>query len=207
MSYNGNPASHTRSDGNELREANLLNALAVAEQAAKKSLRATKAHRDLLLLAIKDFEIHVEASEINVPSGKSEIIESAIKSFQLEYDRLRSMLDGLAERSAESLTRAYENLERDVRFVTIMLFGRTRTGKSTTMEALTGGDGNSIGKGKQHTTTEVKAYYFPAQSGDGEPNYPCLRIVDTPGIEGFEGESLAAMAEEFVERSDHIFSC
>ncbi|WKT61289.1 50S ribosome-binding GTPase [Microbulbifer thermotolerans] len=205
MSYSGNPAPHTRCNGNELREEKLLNALAVAEQAAKKSLRATKAHRDLLLSVIKDFEIHVEASEINVPSGKSEIIESAIKSFQLEYDKLRSMLDGLAERSTESLTRAYENLEKDVRFVTIMLFGRTRAGKSTTMEALTGGDGTSIGKGKQHTTTEVKAYYFPALSSDSEPNYPCLRIVDTPGIEGFEGESLAAMAEEFVERSDHIF--
>jgi GTP-binding protein EngB required for normal cell division len=205
MSYDGNPAYHTRCCRNELREEKLLNALAVAEQAAQKSLRATKAHRDLLLSVIEDFEIHVEASEINVPTGKSEIIESAIKNFQLEYDKLRCMLDGLAERSSELLTRAYENLERDVRFVTIMLFGRTRAGKSTTMEAITGGDGTSIGKGKQHTTTEVKAYYLPAQSGDGEPNYPCLRIVDTPGIEGFEGESLAAMAEEFIERSDHIF--
>lgn len=205
MSYSGNPAPHAHCGGNEQREKKFLDALYAAEQAARKSLRATKAHRDLLLSVMKDFERHVDASEISVSSGKSEIIESAIKSFQLEYDKLRSILDGLAERSTESLTRAYENLERDVRFVTIMLFGRTRAGKSTTMEALTGGDGASIGKGKQHTTTEVKAYYFPAQSGDSEPDYPCLRIVDTPGIEGFEGESLAAMAEAFVERSDHIF--
>ncbi len=205
MSYSGNPDPNTRCVRNELRERKLFDALAVAEEAAKKSLRATKAHRDLLLSVIKDFELRVEASDIEVPSGKSEIIESTIKSFQLEYDKLRNMLDGLAERSAESLTRAYENLERDAHFVTIMLFGRTRAGKSITMEALTGGDGTSIGKGKQHTTTEVKAYYFPARPNDVEPNYPCLRIVDTPGIEGFEGESLAAMAEEFVERSDHIF--
>ena len=57
MSYSGNPAPHTRCNGNELREEKLLNALAVAEQAAKKSLRATKAHRDLLLSVIKDFLI------------------------------------------------------------------------------------------------------------------------------------------------------
>jgi len=37
MTYNGNPAPHTRCEGNELREAKLHNALAVAEQAAKKS--------------------------------------------------------------------------------------------------------------------------------------------------------------------------
>jgi transcription antitermination factor NusA-like protein/GTP-binding protein EngB required for normal cell division len=204
MSQNEN-VTKTIQEDDVIRKKELLDALTVAEQAAIKSLNATKFQRDILLSVVKNFEQQVKESEISVPPGESAIIESAIKSFQVEYDKLRITLDRLAERSSELLTSAYANLERDARYVTIMLFGRTRAGKSTTMEALTGGDGASIGLGNQHTTKEIKAYYFPSDSGKTEPGYPCLRIVDTPGIEGFEGETLAAMAEGFVERSDHIF--
>lgn len=62
----------------------------------------------------------------------------------------------------------------------------------------TGGDGTTIGIGKQHTTTQIKQYFWP-------PKQKTLRIVDTPGIEGFKGEELAAQAHDFVELADHIF--
>ncbi|WP_199902619.1 GTPase, partial [Azospirillum sp. B4] len=113
-------------------------------------------------------------------------------------------LDVLLSRAATELSDAFADVERDAAFVTIMLFGRTRAGKSTTMEALTAGDGASIGVGRQHTTTEIRTYYYPRQPDGGKPNTPALRIVDTPGIDGFEGDALAEMAERFIERSDHI---
>lgn len=87
MSFSKNAAQYTRGESDMVREQKFLNALPIAEQVAKKSLSVTKSHRDLLLSVIKDFERHIKASEISVPSGKSEIIESAIKSFQIEYDK------------------------------------------------------------------------------------------------------------------------
>ena len=183
----------------------MRDALENAARAAAASLDAIGPHRDQLLDVLKQFEADVEASGVDVAAGGAKVVEEAADTFGAEYDKLRDILEGLADRAAEALSLAYADLQRDARFTTVMLFGRTRAGKSTTMEALTGGDGASIGAGRQHSTIEVKAYYFPPPPTSAEPDYPCLRIIDTPGIEGFEGEDLAAMAEEFVTRADHIF--
>ena len=56
----------------------------------------------------------------------------------------------------------------------IVLYGRTETGKSTLMEILTRGNGESIGKGAQRTTQNVRGY-----------DWNGLRIYDTPGIAAF----------------------
>ena len=180
-------------------------ALENAARAAETSLIAIGPYRDRLLDVLAHFEADVEASGLDVAESRAKVVQEAAVQFGAEYDKLREKLEGLAERAAAALSLAYADLQRDARFTTVMLFGRTRAGKSTTMEALTGGDGASIGAGRQHFTIEVKAYYFPPPTTTSEPDYPCLRIIDTPGIEGFEGDDLAAMAEEFVTRADHIF--
>ncbi len=59
---------------------------------------------------------------------------------------------------------------------TITLFGRTMAGKSTIREALTNGDGSTIGKGAQRTTRDIREY-----------RWNNLRIIDTPGIGAYEG--------------------
>lgn len=59
----------------------------------------------------------------------------------------------------------------------ITLFGRTMAGKSTLMEILIHGNGDSIGKGAQRTTRDVRTYI-----------YKNLQITDVPGIAAFEGE-------------------
>ncbi len=43
----------------------------------------------------------------------------------------------------------------------------------------------------------MSSYYWP-------PGQSCLRIIDTPGIEGFKGDDLATMALDFVDQADHI---
>lgn len=75
----------------------------------------------------------------------------------------------------------------------ISLFGRTMAGKSTLMEILTKGKGNSIGKGKQRTTRDVRTY-----------TYKSLKITDVPGVAAFEGEEDETVAFEAAQKSDLI---
>ena len=67
----------------------------------------------------------------------------------------------------------YERLER----FSITLFGRTMAGKSTLMEILTEGDGESIGKGAQRTTRDIRTY-----------RWKNLDITDVPGVAAFDGQ-------------------
>lgn len=81
----------------------------------------------------------------------------------------------------------------------IVLFGRTKVGKSTVREALTQGNGQSIGKGGQSTTKAINEY-----------NWCNLQVYDTPGIlstkdtnvdqQGIGDEE--RMANELLQRSD-----
>ncbi|KXW57175.1 hypothetical protein FEMY_23010 [Ferrovum myxofaciens] len=108
--------------------------------------------RDTFLDVLCRFEDVVDAVEVVLSANASASIRDATNAFRTRYDALRSTLDGLVERTAANLSAAYSDIERDSDLVTIMLFGRTRAGKSTTMEALTGWGGASIGIGRQHTT-------------------------------------------------------
>ena len=75
----------------------------------------------------------------------------------------------------------------------ITLFGRTMVGKSTLMEILTHGKGESIGKGAQRTTRDVRTY-----------TYRDLKITDVPGIAAFEGKEDEDAAFEAAKKSDLI---
>lgn len=182
----------------------LRGSLAQAERVANASLNTARIHHDNLLIVLNQFQDEVEKSKVDTADVKLKSARTVANEFSVKYVDLCTTIKDLVTNSTDAVSSAYFDRERNARFVTVMLFGRTRAGKSTTMEAITGGDGTTIGVGRQHTTTEVKSYYFPAPEIDVEPDYPCLRIVDTPGIEGFEGDELSGMAEEFIERSDHI---
>ena len=75
----------------------------------------------------------------------------------------------------------------------ITLFGRTMAGKSTLMEILTRGRGESIGKGAQRTTRDVRTY-----------KYKNLHITDVPGIAAFEGEDDENIAFDAAKKCDLI---
>jgi hypothetical protein len=76
---------------------------------------------------------------------------------------------------------------------TVTLFGRTKAGKSTIREALTNGNGNTIGKGSQRTTRDVRTYYWNN-----------LRILDTPGFDAYEGVEDEKIAFSQVDETDLI---
>jgi transcription antitermination factor NusA-like protein/GTP-binding protein EngB required for normal cell division len=182
----------------------LMAALALAARSASHALNAARPESQALLATLETFAAKVHGLHMPLPSGCDESIGAVLQTFTTQYDALRDTLDDQTGRAASELSRAFADLERNAASVTIMLFGRTRAGKSTTMEALTGGDGASIGVGRQHTTTDVRAYHYPRAPNGAAPGGLSLRIVDTPGIEGFEGDALAEMAEKYIEQSDHI---
>jgi small GTP-binding protein len=76
---------------------------------------------------------------------------------------------------------------------TVTLFGRTMAGKSTIREALTRGDGTTIGKGAQRTTRDVREYTWNS-----------LRIIDTPGIGAYEGDEDRAQALSVIDETDVV---
>jgi len=78
-------------------------------------------------------------------------------------------------------------------YFTVTLFGRTKAGKSTIREALTNGDGSTIGKGSQRTTRDVNVY-----------NWNHLRILDTPGLDAYKGEEDENIAFSQVDETDLI---
>lgn len=98
------------------------------------------------------------------------------------------------------LTDKVKRISDDLQFLrghakefSIVVYGRTMAGKSTLMEILTHGNGESIGKGGQRTTRDVRDY-----SWNG------LRIWDVPGICAFGGAEDERKALEAAKSADLI---
>jgi len=118
---------------------------------------------------INDKAVYNSINEVN--NKTSELLKSGFKRFE------------------ESFAKKADNLSD----FTVTLFGRTKAGKSTIREALTKGDGSTIGKGAQRTTRDVKTYKW---------NH--LRIVDTPGFDAYKGEEDEKIAFSQVDETDLI---
>ncbi|EKT4456789.1 50S ribosome-binding GTPase [Pseudomonas putida] len=111
-------------------------------------------------------------------------------------DGLRNMLQDLERDYGKLLSRRNANLAKQKRSLdcfNVMLFGRTMAGKSTIREAITRGDGQTIGKGAQRTTRDVKEY-----------EWNNLRIIDTPGFGAYNGQEDTQIAHEILEQSDVV---
>lgn len=111
-------------------------------------------------------------------------------------DGLTSMLQDLERDYGKLLSKRNANLAKQKRSLdcfNVMLFGRTMAGKSTIREAITRGDGQTIGKGAQRTTRDVKEY-----------EWNNLRIIDTPGFGAYNGQEDTQIAHEILEQSDVV---
>lgn len=111
-------------------------------------------------------------------------------------DGLTNMLRDLKRDYGKLLSKRNVNLAKQKRSLdcfNVMLFGRTMAGKSTIREAITRGDGQTIGKGAQRTTRDVKEY-----------EWNNLRIIDTPGFGAYNGQEDTKIAHEILEQSDVV---
>ena len=103
-----------------------------------------------------------DTSEDN-PQTQTELVDKLQKTMAICARRFEETLQNIEQR--------VDALAEDMKHFKIVLFGRTKAGKSTVREALTQGNGDTIGKGGQSTTLENHEY-----------NWYNLRVYDTPGI-------------------------
>lgn len=148
---------------------------------AEKAVAQAAAHVNALRLAVANASVSSPSDGASVDAARSSLRE------------LRTRLDDLATRHTAA---AYESLaaraSRADQF-TVTLFGRTMAGKSTIREAITRGDGSTIGRGGQRTTRRIHEYPWNSEQ---------LRLVDTPGVGAFDGDHDATLAFSAVEHAD-----
>ena len=108
-----------------------------------------------------------------------------VEKQKLELQQLRKRIDYIGG--------DLQNLRGRMKDFSIVVYGRTMAGKSTLMEILTHGNGQSIGKGGQRTTLDVRDYYWNG-----------LKITDVPGIAAFGGEADERLALEAAKKADLI---
>jgi len=120
----------------------------------------------------------------------------ALSEHKMVEDGLTNMLHDLEDGYKMLLSKRNTNLtkqKRSLECFNVMLFGRTMAGKSTIREAITRGDGQTIGKGAQRTTRDVQEYEWNS-----------LRIIDTPGFGAYNGKEDTEVAHEILEQSDVV---
>lgn len=118
---------------------------------------------------------------------------AAIENARARLQELKSTLERTLDNSLRATRAALHAKEAVLNRFTVTLFGRTMAGKSTIREALTRGDGATIGKGAQRTTRDVREYTWNS-----------LRIIDTPGIGAYEGDEDRAQALSVIDETDIV---
>lgn len=127
------------------------------------------------------------ASRLTINDG------TAVADARARLQELEAKLENTITRSLRTATDALQTKHRTLNRFTVTLFGRTMAGKSTIREALTRGDGTTIGKGAQRTTRDVREYTWNS-----------LRIIDTPGIGAYEGSADHAEALSVIDETDVV---
>jgi hypothetical protein len=118
---------------------------------------------------------------------------AAVEDARARLQELEAKLDVTLSHSLGATRVDLQAKQRALNRFTVTLFGRTMAGKSTIREALTRGDGSSIGKGAQRTTRDVREYTWNS-----------LCIIDTPGIGAYEGEEDRARALSVINETDVV---
>lgn len=116
-----------------------------------------------------------------------------VEDARARLQQLETKLETTLANSLEATQAALRAKEAALSRFTVTLFGRTMAGKSTIREALTRGDGATIGKGAQRTTRDVREYTWNS-----------LRIIDTPGIGAYEGDKDRAQALSVIDETDVV---
>lgn len=118
---------------------------------------------------------------------------AAVEDARARLQEIEAKLDATLSNALASTRGVLQSKNAALNRFTVTLFGRTMAGKSTIREALTRGDGTTIGKGAQRTTQDVREYTWNS-----------LRIIDTPGIGAYKGDEDRARALAVIDETDVV---
>jgi tRNA U34 5-carboxymethylaminomethyl modifying GTPase MnmE/TrmE len=164
-------------------------ALIKCSQTAKSAYNRSSIYAHKIESAIKKLNSYIIAINYEILNRKgADKFQFATTLKQIQLD-----IKALSEDSLEDLVISLDKKRKHLKNFTVALFGRTKAGKSTLRETLTRGNGSTIGKGSQRTTREVKEYSWQG-----------LRLLDTPGIEAFQGDDDTEKANDIIDQSDII---
>jgi small GTP-binding protein len=171
-------------------ESEFAEALANCTKTAKKAYRQTIKHFQELESIISKLNLSLTENAKNLLNKK----DAKNFSFSKALNKVIDHIQEISENGLKDLKDAIDVKSKYLNDFTITLFGRTKAGKSTIRESLTkNGDGGTIGIGRLHTTKEARDYKWKG-----------LRILDTPGVEGYKGEKETQKAIEVIDQTDIV---
>ena len=149
-------------------------------------------------IANKEFK-HLESTLISAEERINEVnFELSNKKWQISdlSEMLSSQLMEIQSSFASISSKFIDDIEtikQNKSKFSIVLFGRTKAGKSTLFETLTNGDGKSIGTGETRKTRDKRTYPWLG-----------LEITDLPGVDAYEGEEDEQIALYYAVPADLI---
>ncbi|MBN9685568.1 MULTISPECIES: GTPase domain-containing protein [unclassified Corallococcus] len=180
------PAVRPSARRERLGRVDLKSSVARCRHVARESFAATQAEFGRMEKALRAFDAELEkVARMELGRHSHAQLRKAVAPL-LEQKRAR-----IQERFKD-LVDAHELRREQLDTFTVLFFGKTMAGKSTTIEAISAGSGDTIGDGGPDYTKKIEGV-------------PCdgLLLVDTPGLLGFRKE-LAGVAESYVTRADLI---
>lgn len=167
-------------------EANFRKALEDCKKSAEKAYFQNQGYADETQKILE--KLDQELKQIFPQTRKLQKAE-----WEIELEKVAQEINKLAQSGMDDLRKSLDIKKAKIPDFTLALFGRTKAGKSTIREALTNGSGETIGKGSQRTTRDVWEYKWRG-----------LRLLDTPGIEAYQGEEDTAKANDVIDQSDIV---
>ncbi len=171
-----------------MEEINLKKELRRCKKSARKGAKLAREQLKKLSESLGDAKTSIDTtlSELN---SSSCYLPEATEALSNQLKVTRDSFDFVSSQLQQDIVDLESNLSK----FRITLFGRTMAGKSTLMETLTQGSGESIGNGSQRTTRDVRAYIWND-----------LEITDVPGIAAFDGLDDENVAYEAAKQADLV---
>lgn len=172
----------------EMQEYSLNAVFKACEQSATTGYKIADKQAKRINKTLLDAKSKVQGTLLNFQNSPC-YISDATQNLEQQLLDIQKSFDVLTNSTTQDIC----SLKKSLSKFSITLFGRTMAGKSTLMEILKEGNGESIGKGAQRTTRDVRKYEWNG-----------LSITDVPGIGAFEGKEDEDIAFNAAKSADLI---